>query len=128
MERLLLRIGLALAANAIALFIAAILLDKFTVDEIDFLWAVVLFTIVSLLTGLLVARLLPEYAPAAAPVAGLITTWLALLVTDLISDDIQIEGIGTWIAATLIVWAADIVLELLPGPWRRQRQARAQRT
>jgi uncharacterized membrane protein YvlD (DUF360 family) len=128
MERLLLRIGLALAANAIALFVAAILLDKFTVDEIDFLWAVVLFTIVSLLTGLLVARLLPEYAPAAAPLAGLITTWLALLVTDLVSDDIQIEGIGTWIAATLIVWAADIVLELLPGPWRRQRQARAART
>jgi len=124
MERLVLRVGLALAANFIALLIAAVVLDRFTIDEISFVWAVILFTAVTLGTGWVVERLLRTHAPAAVGLASLLTTWLALLITDLVSDDIQIEGIGTWIVATLIVWGADLVLELMPGPWRRQAAAR----
>jgi putative membrane protein len=124
MERVILRVGLAFAANFIALLIAALVLDKFTIDEIRFVWAVLLFTAVSLATGWAVRRLLRDHAPAAVGLASLITTWLALLLTDLLSDHIQIEGVGTWIAATLIIWGADLVLELLPGPWRREARAR----
>jgi hypothetical protein len=123
-ERVILRIGLALAANFIALLIAAVVLDGFRIDEIRFIWAVILFTAVSLATGWLVRRVLREHAPAAVGLAALLTAWLALLVTDLISDNIQIEGLGTWIVATLIVWGATLVLELVPGPWRRERRAR----
>jgi putative membrane protein len=124
MERLIMRVGLAFVANFIALLIAALVLDNFTIDEIRFVWAVLLFTAVSLATGWAVRRLLREHAPAAVGFASLITAWLALLLTDLLSDHIQIEGIGTWIIATLIVWGAWLVLELLPGPWRREAHAR----
>ena len=39
---------------------------------------------------------------------GLIATWVTLLVTDLVSDGIQIEGIGTWVFSTVIVWVSVI--------------------
>ena len=41
---------------------------------------------------------------------GLVLTWLGLLLTDLVvpASGFAIEGVGTWIAVTLIVWAAGI--------------------
>lgn len=118
------RVALALAANFVALLVAAVLLDGFRIDEIRFVTAVILFTAISLATGWVVRRILREHVPAAVGLAALLTAWLALLVTDLVSDNIQIEGFGTWIVATLIVWGATLVLELLPGPWRRERASR----
>ena len=29
--------------------------------------------------------------------------------TDLISDGLTIDGVGTWLAATVIVWAASLI-------------------
>ena len=40
---------------------------------------------------------------------ALIATFVALLVTDLVSDGLDIEGVGTWIAATVIVWLASLL-------------------
>jgi len=34
---------------------------------------------------------------------------VALIVTDLVSDGLSISGIGTWIAATVIVWIAALL-------------------
>jgi hypothetical protein len=36
--------------------------------------------------------------------SSLIATFLALLLTDLVSDGLEIEGVVTWVLATLIVW------------------------
>jgi uncharacterized membrane protein YvlD (DUF360 family) len=36
--------------------------------------------------------------------SALITTLVALLLTDLLSDGLSIDGIVTWILAALIVW------------------------
>ena len=35
---------------------------------------------------------------------ALIATLVGLIVTDLISDAVSIEGVTTWIAATVVVW------------------------
>ena len=46
---------------------------------------------------------------------GLIVASLALVVTDLLSDGLDISGVGTWIAATVIVWlAALLAVFILP--------------
>jgi uncharacterized membrane protein YvlD (DUF360 family) len=39
----------------------------------------------------------------------LISTFVALLITDLLSDGLEISGAGTWIAATVIVWLASLL-------------------
>ena len=40
---------------------------------------------------------------------ALISTFVALLVTDLVSDGLSISGIGTWIGATVVVWLASLL-------------------
>ena len=52
---------------------------------------------------------------------GLISTFLALFITSLISDGIDIDGWG-WIWGTLIVWICGMFIWLLPGPWRSHRK------
>jgi hypothetical protein len=44
---------------------------------------------------------------------ALIATFVSLLITDLISDGFDIEGVGTWIAATVIVWLAALLAALI---------------
>ena len=40
---------------------------------------------------------------------ALIATLIALIVTDLLSDGFSIDGVGTWIAATVIVWLGGLL-------------------
>jgi uncharacterized membrane protein YvlD (DUF360 family) len=40
---------------------------------------------------------------------ALIATLVSLIVTDLVSDGLSISGVGTWIAATVIVWLGSLV-------------------
>ena len=40
---------------------------------------------------------------------ALIATFIALVVTDILSDGFTINGVGTWIAATVIVWVAALL-------------------
>jgi hypothetical protein len=52
---------------------------------------------------------------AAVGGVALISTFAALVVTDLLSDGLDISGVGTWIAATVIVWlAALLAVFILP--------------
>jgi uncharacterized membrane protein YvlD (DUF360 family) len=119
-----LRIGLALLANAIALLVAAVLLDDFELDALNFVVAVVLFTVASLVLRPLVGWLVLRHARPLIGIIGLIVTFVVLLVTDLLSDGIEVSGPVTWILATVIIWLATVVLELAPGPWRRAAAAR----
>lgn len=111
MESLLTRAGVALAANAVALLVAALFLDGVHVKFLFFLFLVVLFTIVSLVVTPGVQAVLRENAVGLAPFAGLIATWVTLLVTDLLSRSLDIEGLFTWVFATLIVWAAALIVQ-----------------
>lgn len=65
--------------------------------------------------------LVRTYAIALAGLASLLATFVALLVTDLVSDGLDIEGIGTWIGATLIVWLATMLVSFVFGMVRRPK-------
>jgi hypothetical protein len=56
----------------------------------------------------LVSQLRRRASSALGGVA-LIATFVSLLITDLVSDGLNIEGVGTWIAATVIVWLAALI-------------------
>ena len=47
---------------------------------------------------------------------------LMLLVTDWLIDGFEIEGFGTLILATILVWIVNLALDYLPGPWRGTRR------
>ncbi len=109
----LIRIGCAAAANAITLGIAAALFDKVEINAVTFIVAVVIFTLAAVLLKPLIERVAGEYASGVTWVAGLVTTFLALLVTDILSDGLQIEGAGTWIMATVVVWLGTLAYDVI---------------
>lgn len=102
----------SLAANVIALLVAAIALDRFTVSTLTFPIVVVVFTIVGMVARPVVGALVEKYALAARSFIGLAAAFVTLLVTDMVSDRLDVEGIGTWIVATLIVWVGQLAADL----------------
>jgi len=109
MIRLLVRTLVAVAANAIGLIVAAIVLDGVHLNFASFVVAVVIFTIVFAVLQPFLAVQLRRLGNGAIDATALIATLVSLLLTDLLSDGLEIDGVGTWIAAAVIVWLAALV-------------------
>jgi len=107
--RLLVRLLIAFLSNAVGLIVAAAALDGMSLNATGFVVAVAVFTIVfALLQPFLVSVLRRSPAPVLGGVA-LIATLVSLIVTELLTDGLSIRGVGTWIAATVIVWLASLL-------------------
>jgi len=104
MIRLLIRIGLSLLGNALGLWVASLVLDDMSVSGTAFVIAVVIFTVLTAVIQPLVTKAARDKAPALQGASALVTTFIALLITELISDGLSIDGLSTWIFATVIVW------------------------
>jgi uncharacterized membrane protein YvlD (DUF360 family) len=107
--RLIVRTAIALVANAVGLIVASLVLDGVDIDVTSFIVAVVIFTIVFALMQPFLAVQLRRAGPAVLGGVALIATLVSLVVTDLVSDGLSISGIGTWIAATVIVWVVALL-------------------
>jgi uncharacterized membrane protein YvlD (DUF360 family) len=109
--RLVVRTVIVLLGNAVGLVVASLVLDDFEIDVTGFVVSPVIFTVaVALLTPFL-QSVMQRNRSASAAVGGvaLISTFAALVVTDLLSDGLDISGVGTWIAATVIVWLGSLI-------------------
>ena len=127
MPRFLLGWLLGLGGTAIGLILAILILpqDQFTFDTPDgsnvvgFFVSLVIYAILSALFTWIVLKFLVRNAGSIIALTGLIATFLALLVTDLLPwGSLNISGWG-WIWGTLIVWLCGMFIWLIPGPWRR---------
>jgi putative membrane protein len=110
--RLAIRIGMAVVANAIALLIAAAVLDGVRIDATGFAFAVGIFSLASLIVRPIVAWIVLRRMRALLGIIAFVTTFVLLLVTDLLSDGFEIEGALDWVLATVIVGLATIVYDL----------------
>ena len=135
MPRFLLGWLLGLGGTAIGLILAILILpqDQFTFDTPDgsnvvgFLVSLVIYAILSGLFTWIVLKFLVRNAGSIIALTGLIATFLALLVTDLLPwGSLNISGWG-WIWGTLIVWLCGMFIWLIPGPWRRFDKGRDRR-
>jgi hypothetical protein len=45
-------------------------------------------------------------------IIALVTTFVILLITDLLSDGLNITGVTDWILATVIVWLATVLFDI----------------
>ena len=109
MIRLLVRMAVAVAANAVGLIVAAALLDGVHLNGAAFFVAVVIFTVVLAQLHPALLMQMRRGRGLAFVGAALLATLVALIVTDLVSDGLTIDGAGTWIAATVIVWLAALL-------------------
>jgi hypothetical protein len=111
---------LGLAGNAVGLVLASLLLGdqfKFT-SATGFIVSLVIFAVLSALFTWMVFKFLIRNAGSVVALTGLVSTFLALLVTDLLPwGSLDIDGMG-WVWGTLIVWICGMFIWLIPGPWR----------
>ena len=117
MVRALIKLLLELVGNALGLLIAAAVLDGMEIDGSAFVLAVLIFTGISVITQPLITKMAVKNAQALQGSSALITTFVSLVLTALISSGLQIDGFDTWIFATLIVWLvtlfAGIILPMI---------------
>jgi putative membrane protein len=114
---------LSWVANAVMLGVVTAALSGVKVDTAgDLIRAALLF-------GILNTILKPVLRALTLPLAfitlGLIWFGVAMLMlwlTAFFIDGFSIHGFMTLIWATLIVWAVNIVLDFVPGPWRGTRR------
>jgi putative membrane protein len=105
------RLGLLLVGNAIGLWIASLILDEdMQLSGLAFVLAVAIFTVFVAILEPLVSNVADRWADFLGGASALIATGLALILTSWLSDGLSIEGIGTWVLATLIVWAAAAIV------------------
>jgi len=109
MIRLFFRTVVLLLANAVGLIVASLVLDGFHLNASGFIIAVVIFTVVLALMLPFLASQLRRRGSSALGGVALLATLASLIITDLIGDGFKISGVGTWLAATVIVWAAALV-------------------
>jgi hypothetical protein len=109
--RFLVRTAILLVGNAVGLIVASLVFDGFSIDVTGFLLSLIIFTVaVALLTPFLTNAMTRGRSNSAA-VGGvaLISTFAALVITDLFSDGLEISGVDTWIGATVVVWLASLL-------------------
>jgi uncharacterized membrane protein len=110
--RAIVRTGLLLAVNAVALIVASIFLKGFGINVTGFLVALLIFTAcVALLTPFFVSRLERRRGLAVMGLT-LVATLLSLIITDILSDGFDISGMA-WLWTTLIVWGASALAPVI---------------
>lgn len=111
MKLRMMRVGLALGGNALGLLVAAILLgDNMDINGAAFVLAVVIFTVLEVVLSPLIARTADRFIDVLSGGSALISTGLALAITDWISDGLSFDGVGGWLLATIIVWLLTAVI------------------
>jgi hypothetical protein len=107
------RLVLAVAAHGVLFMVAALLFDEFSLSFTGWLIGTLLFTVFTMLLRGIMAALARKYASSATFLGGLALTWVGLLLTDLFTprENFDLEGVGTWVSVTLIVWAGTVIYD-----------------
>ena len=123
MIRLAKQLVLSWVANAVVLGVVVAVLQGVTVDTAgDLIRAALLFGILNTILKPIL-RLLT--LPLAFITLGLIWFGVAMLMlwlTDLLISGFEIHGFRSLVWATIVVWAVNVVLDFVPGPWRGTRR------
>lgn len=113
MVRFLITTAVAMVASAIGLLAADLFLEDVSVGLSGFIIAVAIFTITTAIINPFVMKMALKQAQALLGASALITTFIGLVVTKLLSDSLQIRGVSTWLFATLIVWLASLLAAVI---------------
>jgi putative membrane protein len=111
------------AANAIALIVVIAVFDKVTIGSFgDLILAALVFGILNtILKPVLKAVTLP-LAIITLRLAWFGVSMVMLLLTALIIGSFDIHGFWALVWATVVVWAVNLALDIVPGPWKGTRR------
>lgn len=104
MIRLLIRTAVFLVSAALGLLVAAWLVPDVTLTVSGFILTVIIFAVLQSVLAPFILKITRKYAPAFLGGIGLLSTFVALLISSLVAGGISIRGVFAWVLATLIVW------------------------
>ena len=126
------RLLISWLTNALVLAVVAALLSGVHVrDAGALLVAAVVFGVLNTVLKPVVRLITFPLALLTFGLAWFFVSMLMLVLTRDLVSGFFLHGFGTLVAATVLVWLVNVVLDLTPGPWqitgkRRQRLVRAQ--
>ena len=113
MVPLLLRAAIFLGSAAIGLLVAAWLVPGMSVSASGFIVAVVLFALAQAILSPFILKMASRYAAAFLGGIGLVSTLVSLILASIFTDGLRIEGLGSWLWATVVVWLVTAVATML---------------
>ncbi|MDN4475846.1 phage holin family protein [Demequina sp. SYSU T00192] len=121
MERFLLKAAVFLASAVAALALTSLLLgDDFQLKISGLITATVIFALAQSLLSPLIERQIEKRARAVVGGVGIISTFVALLITATLTSGLSIHGFGAWAGGTLLVWLITAIgVWVLPGIFDR---------
>jgi hypothetical protein len=124
LARLGIRFGTALAGIAVGLLLSGAVLSRFSIDATALLEATLIFWIIHLGVQVFALRVLVrEPSIALAGLLALASTIVSLIIVNAIVSGLTISGIQTYVAATLIIWLATAVSDMIGRRMLRARRA-----
>lgn len=124
------RLGISWLTNALVLLIVTGLLSGVTASgPVALLEAAAVFGVLNTVLKPLLRLITLPLAVLTLGIAWFFVSLLMLVITNAIVSGFHIHGFWTLVEATLIVWAVNLVLDFVPGPWqitgkRRRRNRR----
>lgn len=113
MARLILRALVFLGSAAIGLLIAAWLVPGMSLSVSGFVTAVVIFAVAQAILSPFILKMASRYASAFLGGVGLLSTFVALFLASVLTHGLTIRGVGSWVAATVLVWLVTALATLL---------------
>ncbi len=114
-----LRLAISWLTNAIVLGIVAAVLSRVHVNSAGaLLAAAAVFGALNTVLKPFVRFITFPLAILTLGIAWFFVSMLMLVITRAIVGGFHIHGFGTLVAATLIVWFVNVVLDMTPGPWQ----------
>jgi hypothetical protein len=115
--RLLLRTVVFLGVAALGLLAATLVVSGMSVSPWGFITVVMIFAVAQAILAPFFAKMASRYASAFLGGIGLVSTLAALILASVLTGSLVIRGVGSWIAATVVVWLvtalATMVLPML---------------
>jgi len=120
------RVGTSLAGVAVGILVSSAVLSKFSIDATAVVEAVLIFWLVHLVVQLFALKVLVhEPSIALAGLLALASTIVALIIVNAIVSGLSIHGFQTYVFATLIIWVATSISDMIG---RRMIKARRRGT
>ena len=116
---LIVRLGISWLTNALVLLIVDVLLTGVTASSAgSLLLAAAVFGVLNTVLKPLLRLITLPLAVLTLGIAWFFVSLFMLLLTHWIVSGFDIHGFWTLVAATLIVWVVNLVLDFVPGPWQ----------
>lgn len=113
------RLGISWLTNALVLAVVVVLLTDVRVKDVGaLLLAAAVFGVLNTVLKPLLRLITLPLALLTFGIAWFFVSLLMLVITDDIVSGFTIHGFWTYVEATLIVWAVNLLLDFTPGPWQ----------